>query len=367
MWFSKPGRRTHNSRPLNEEFIDTRPRHTIDKLRINVFEYIELYYNRHRSHSTIGFDIPIEYEKKRALTRLQPRTECLQGREHSNLACSPYCQVMLGCGAHHSILPLMPTSNVVTREPHPSLRRYVDRYVGYRLGGYPPGVHRGLPSRFLTFIVQLDQPRAFVAGLRTSAVLLPHSGNHHGIAIELTVRGARALFGTPSRALTETVADLCDLIGRKASTLPEQLADCTSWERRFAILDRILLSSLDPSNEPVPEVVHAWDVLTTSRGEATRVESLAKAIGWSRRHFSEIFGREVGLPPRQLARVLRFERSCHLARSMPHATMTEIAFGASYFDHAHMLYEWRALAACTPGQWLAEEFLSVQAEAAATA
>lgn len=260
----------------------------------------------------------------------------------------------------------MPTSDVVTRDPHSALRRYVDRYVGYRLEGHPPGVHRGLPSRLLTFIVQLDEPRAFVAGLRTSAVLLRHAGNHHGIAVELTVRGARALLSTPASALTETVADLSDLLGRKASRLSERLADDPSWERRFATLDHVLLSSLDPGSEPAAEVVHAWDVLTRSR-EGTRIESLAKAVGWSRRHFSEVFGREVGLPPRQLVRVIRFERSCHLVRSMPRATMTQIALGAGYFDHAHMLHEWHALAGCRPDQWLAEEFLSVQAETGATA
>jgi AraC-like DNA-binding protein len=254
------------------------------------------------------------------------------------------------------------TTEVVVRVPHVALRRYVERYVGYRLEGYPPGVHRGLPSRLLTFIVRLDEPSAVIAGLRTSAVLLPHQGEHHGIAIELTVRGARALFGTPSGALTENVADVTDLLGRNAAVLPERLAGGTSWNLRFMLLDQVLLSSLETAREPAPEVVHAWDVLTASPCHPS-IESVAKAVGWSRRHFTEVFGREVGLPPRQLLRVLRFERSCRLVRSAPHATMTEVAQNAGYFDHAHMLREWHALAACRPAQWLAEELLSVQAEA----
>jgi AraC-like DNA-binding protein len=181
------------------------------------------------------------------------------------------------------------------------------------------------------------------------------------------VRGSRALFHTPPSALTGTVADLSDLLGGKAGELSERLADCPSWEHRFEALDRALLSSLDPRNEPAPEILHAWDLLTSPRAEGIRIESLAKAVGWSRRHFSEVFGREVGLPPRQLARIIRFERSCHLVRSLPHATMTEVALAASYFDHAHMLHEWQALAGCRPTQWLAEELPSVQAEASASA
>jgi putative transposase len=56
---------------LKKELIHTRPWPTIDKLQTAVFEYIESYYNRRRRHSTIGYDTPIEYEHKHALTRLQ--------------------------------------------------------------------------------------------------------------------------------------------------------------------------------------------------------------------------------------------------------------------------------------------------------
>ena len=56
---------------LKKELIHTRPWPTIDKLRTAVFEYVESYYNRRRRHSAIGYDTPIEYEHKHALTRLQ--------------------------------------------------------------------------------------------------------------------------------------------------------------------------------------------------------------------------------------------------------------------------------------------------------
>jgi putative transposase len=56
---------------IKKELVHVRPWPSIDTLRNAVFEYIESYYNRRRRHSTIGYDTPIEYEKKYALTRLQ--------------------------------------------------------------------------------------------------------------------------------------------------------------------------------------------------------------------------------------------------------------------------------------------------------
>jgi AraC-like DNA-binding protein len=259
----------------------------------------------------------------------------------------------------------MPSYDVVTREPHLALRAYVSRYVGYKLEGYPPGVHRGLPASLLTFIVQLDEPRAFVTGLRMSPVLLPHEGRHYGIAIDLTVSGTRALFSVPAGALTDTAADLQDLLGSEARTLSDRLSSCPAWSQRFDVLDQVLLSSVDPQRSPPSGVVGAWNALTAA--PETRIEALAKWVGWSRRHFSEVFAREVGLPPRQLFRIIRFERSRHLVQSKPRTTMTEIALAAGYFDHSHMLHEWHILAGCRPDQWLAEELLSVQAESEAQA
>lgn len=247
------------------------------------------------------------------------------------------------------------------RRPHDALRAYVHRYVGYRIEWGAPGIHRGLPSRRPEFLVRLDEPAAFIAGLRTGPALVPHDGRHNGIAIDLTVRGTRALFGVPAGALTGTVASLDDLVRGCGRRLVERVAERATWEERFRILDETLLASLRPRSEPAPEVLRAWQALTGR--EPPAIASLAREIGWSRRHLTEMFGREIGLPPRQFLRVLRFERSCRLVRSVPRMTMTEAALRAGYYDHAHMLHEWHRLAGCRPEQWLAEELLSVQAEA----
>jgi putative transposase len=56
---------------LKKELIHTRPWPTVDKLRAAVFEYIELYYNQRRRHSTIVYNTSAEHERTYTLTRLQ--------------------------------------------------------------------------------------------------------------------------------------------------------------------------------------------------------------------------------------------------------------------------------------------------------
>ncbi len=49
----------------------------------------------------------------------------------------------------------MSTSQWVTGYPAPVLRPYVTRYIGYRLLGHPPALHRGLPSQSMTLMFNI--------------------------------------------------------------------------------------------------------------------------------------------------------------------------------------------------------------------
>jgi transposase InsO family protein len=49
---------------LKAELIYHCPYQTRDEARLEIFDYIEVYYNRQRKHSTNGYLSPVNYEKK---------------------------------------------------------------------------------------------------------------------------------------------------------------------------------------------------------------------------------------------------------------------------------------------------------------
>jgi len=51
----------------------------------------------------------------------------------------------------------------VTHPVRPDLRPFVAGATGYRFDGTPSGLHRGLPSPWLTLVVTLDDPLEVVA------------------------------------------------------------------------------------------------------------------------------------------------------------------------------------------------------------
>jgi AraC-like DNA-binding protein len=267
----------------------------------------------------------------------------------------------------------MPESSMVTAAPAPVLAPFIGQYLGYRMTGFDPGLHRGLPSRHMTFIVSIGpsidvvtqtdttQPpasyRTVVGGLQASTAMISHTGHQEGVAIELTPLGARALFAMPARELWNTSLECGDLLGPAGAELWERLQGPAPWAERFAACNDVLGRLVDPERIVVPELRHAWQTLDRTDG-ATPVADVAADVGWSRQHLSRRFGNEFGLGPKLAARVMRFERARYMIQSTPaFVTIAQVAATCGYYDQAHLDRDFADLAGCSPSTWMAEEDL----------
>jgi AraC-like DNA-binding protein len=78
------------------------------------------------------------------------------------------------------------------------------------------------------------------------------------------------------------------------------------------------------------------------------VSWLAEELGWSRKRLAARFREEIGLTPKAVARVLRFERAVQLAERGD-IGWGRLARECGYYDQAHLIHEFRAISGCTPG------------------
>ncbi|AKT50993.1 helix-turn-helix domain-containing protein [Arsenicicoccus sp. oral taxon 190] len=267
------------------------------------------------------------------------------------------------------------------RTVHPGLREHVSRMTGYDLRLDPRAVHHGLPGPSATVIISFDEPLdvgwlgassgrhwMLASGLHTRPALIRTHGVQHGIQLDLTPTGCRALLGIPMSGIARALADLADLPLGIPADLHARLAATTSWEGRFALLEGHLLGLLDRGDRrqaaPPADLVRGWAVLRRGHGRV-RVAALADHLGWSRRHLVTRFAGEFGLAPSEVARLHRFGAALELGRAgRPWA---DVAVRAGYADQAHLSREFRALGGQTPTQWRTEVFPVVQDAPAAAA
>jgi AraC-like DNA-binding protein len=262
-----------------------------------------------------------------------------------------------------------------TARPAPPLRPFIESYVGYRLVGFPPGLHRGLPSRHLTFIASIGDPidvvlqtdarqgpdryRFVVSGLQASSALIAHNGNQEGVAVELTPLGCRALFGMPARNLWNTSLEADEVVGRPGDELWERLQFAREWPDRFAACDDVLARLVDPNATVEPGMHEAWRLLVASGGTVL-VADVATHVGWGRRNLAQRFTDEFGLSPKLAARVIRFERARRMLQAPERPAIAAVAALCGYYDQPHLNRDFVELAGCPPGEWLDAEFPSVQ-------
>ncbi|MEU3271397.1 helix-turn-helix domain-containing protein [Saccharomonospora sp. NPDC006951] len=191
---------------------------------------------------------------------------------------------------------------------------------------------------------------SLVTGPRDTSAETLIGGRQHGVQLALSPLDAYSITGTPIRLLSNNFLDVTTLFGRPGSELIERLAEQPSWAERFRLLDEALTNLRNKGPRPDPVVASAWRALARTSG-AVRVATLACELGVSRRHLVRRFTEQAGLPPKTVARIMRFERAITLLHKGEPATFARIAAEAGYSDQAHLSREIKAFTEGTPSQF----------------
>jgi AraC-like DNA-binding protein len=249
-----------------------------------------------------------------------------------------------------------------------ALAPYVTSLVAYDVDLGQPGVHRGLPSTSLTFVLPMGEPLdvgwagegasrakgwSSVSGLHAWPAAIHHDGRQCGIQLALSTAGARTLLGVPASELSGELLELAD-VAPELGDLPERLHGRTP-EQGLPVVTAALTRALARNDAPAPraEVGRALARLTQGRS----VAAVADEVGYSRRWLTTLVREECGLGPKEYQRVARFEASRSLVGRRP---LAEVAATCGYADQAHLSRDWSDLAGCPPGTWLREEFPFLQ-------
>jgi len=247
------------------------------------------------------------------------------------------------------------------------LAPYVTSLVAYDVDMGAPGVHRGLPTTSLTFVLPMGEPLdvgwgdgtarearwSTVSGLHAAPAAIHHDGRQRGIQLGLTTAGARALLGMPASELAGELLEVDDVAPDLAG-LPEQLAGASTAEGP-AIVAQALVRALARHGEARPRAEVGRALAGLTRG--ARVADVASEVGYSRRRLGTLVRQETGLGPKEYQRVARFEASRAVIGRRP---LAEVAAECGYADQGHLARDWSDLAGCPPSTWLREEFPFLQ-------
>jgi len=218
------------------------------------------------------------------------------------------------------------------------------------------------PRPQLTIMIDLDGrldadgealPDAWIGGLHDRPTIVGFGETYGSIDLKLSPLGAYTLTGLPLSELTGACVPLEDVFGDAGRELVARIRESDDWDARFDVIEAFLLARLHRTPiapQPDPAVVWAWERLRASHGDA-RVEALAAELGCSRRYLRDGFVRQVGLSPKTVGRLMRFQHVRERIQAAP-ARWCEVAHDAGFADQSHLNREFRDLAGTTPSDFV---------------
>lgn len=256
---------------------------------------------------------------------------------------------------------------LIHRAPGPALRPHVRRLTAFQEWSGQAVLRTELPSAAIPMILvfgpgftlhdsaEPDAPRrplarSFVAGLHERPAHVGSLGRSLCLQVDFTPLGARRVLGLPLGEILGGVFDLKALLGAAIDRLEARLAEARGWDARFAAVEAMLLDRIGRAATPHPLLPAAWARLAA--GPPWR-RGLAEALGCSRQHLVTLFRREFGLPPRTLARLVRFERAMTALERRDVTSLADLAAACGYADQAHLSREARRFAGESPRALLA--------------
>lgn len=259
--------------------------------------------------------------------------------------------------------------NVITLRPEGVLREYVYWYAYY--DGFAPEDHgfRMISEGTVDILIPLEGQSTITTGQgREGAIAVVEPvliGPQESYSIYDTSRCVRAIgivfapgaaakfLGPRMGELTNSIIPARDALGPAVRVLSEQLLEEQDPYRMFGIVEAFLRRQFDPELRNAEEIDYA--VAAIRRGETAKdslVTFAEKTIGFSHKHFVELFRRHVGLSPKRYQQIIHFNGMLDRCRISPRGTWRELAPAFGYADPSHLVKDFRRLAGMTPGDYL---------------
>lgn len=178
-------------------------------------------------------------------------------------------------------------------------------------------------------------------------------GGQRTVMARLRLGAHEAVLGVPASAIAGRIVALEELWGEAAARrLCDRLGDARDTVHAAEILQRAIGERL--ANAGGRQVRAQLALAAAERLTTADVNAVAGELGVSERHLRRVFRETVGVGPKTFARLARFRRALRAAHEEGHDNWAGIAAAAGYYDQAHLIAEFRAIAGVTPRALLGE-------------
>ena len=158
--------------------------------------------------------------------------------------------------------------------------------------------------------------------------------------------GIHPFLKEPTSELYNKHVPLDCLWGTKADEIRDELLASSTTDEMFYVLEHRLLSLAERGLEWHPAVRFVLGHL-----HGCQVAELIEQTGMSHRRFNQLFKAVVGMTPKRLNRLYRFQEVLRCVHTEGIRSWIHIAHACGYYDQAHFIKDYKAFSGMNPSEY----------------
>jgi len=189
----------------------------------------------------------------------------------------------------------------------------------------------------------------FISGQHKHFIFIEaeHSSN---MAVKFKLGGAAPFFDFPISVLNNKVQQLESLLGDKITHVRQEIIHEKKVSKKFDLIEEFFLKIIRKDFIHNDKFYHMLDLLSASP-ELLSIRQLAEKTGVTQKHLISLFHKQVGLGPKALSRIFRFQKVIMELEKNKKADWMQIAVDCGYYDQAHFIRDFYAFSGIRPSAY----------------
>lgn len=248
--------------------------------------------------------------------------------------------------------------------PRYPLNEFVEVFVYFKGVQHEHNVDRFLPNGDVEILIDFhDRPqfiydnntlkeiqacnRVWASGLRTEPITIPSGNDSEMMVISFKKGRAASFFPFPMQEIADSVVDADLVWGTDLGLLREQLLAIDDVTTRFRIVEDFLLREFRSKLDIDPCIAFAVEQMT-SKPDAISIGKMNDQIGYSQKHFIQMFRRAVGVTPKSYLKIMRFQKAVAKIDGGNDNDWRTIALECGFYDQSHFINDFKHFSGFTP-------------------
>lgn len=192
----------------------------------------------------------------------------------------------------------------------------------------------------------------FLYGQTLDPISLETQGQFRFVVFQLYPFASKYLLGVDPRQLNDECFDLLQISNVDVGFFHQELRQSKSLEQEIAIMadlvEALIGNNEIPLNEPIQKAIKR---IIETEGQ-TKIKDLRDEVFLTERTMERHFRNQIGLTPKQFAKIIQFQTSLSKLSKAKVDTLTQIGLDSGFTDQSHFIRVFKQYTGQTPSYYL---------------